>query len=151
MTNPSVSITLPSGTQKTIATRSVLVGHKKINTVNPNANIGSGLANVQTQGINNPTYNMTVTFDNNFSAAAYLQYTDLLDLVAHQYAENNPAILTIYYGKSPSAVILPSFTKGTSGIPVILESGSFPLDVSDSNSAYQQTVNLTFIETKDLR
>lgn len=148
MTAPSVSITLPSGTTKTILTKNVLVGLRKINSVNPNANLSSGLANVQTQGVNNPTYNMNVTFDNTLSPAAYLQYTDLLDLVQHNYDQTNEARLFIYYGKAPNAVILPAFDKTTSGIPVVLDSGSFPLDVSDSKGAYQQSVSITFIETK---
>lgn len=150
MTNPSVSITLPSGTTKTILTKNVLVGLRKINTINPNANLSSGLANVQTQGVNNPTYNMNVTFDNTLSAAAYLQYTDLLDLVAHNYNQTNEARLSIYYGKSPNAVILPAYDKTTSGIPVILDSASFPLDVTDSKGAYQQSVSITFVETKNV-
>lgn len=148
MVNPSVSITLPSGTTKTILTRNVLVGIRKINTTNPNANLSQGLANVQTQGINNPTYNMTVTLDNTLSAAAYLQYTDLLDLAAHQYTGSNKARLFVYYGKRPNSVILPAYDKTVIGIPVVLDTASFPIDVSESRDAFQQTVSITFLETK---
>jgi len=149
MPSPGVYITLPSGTTKTIMTQSVTVGLKKINTVNPNANITAGLANVQTQGINNPTYNMKVTFDNNFSPASYLQYTDLLDLAAGVYSGSNKSRLFVYYGKAPNAVLLPAFAKTLTGIPVVFDATTFPLDVSDSKNAYQQSLSLTFMETKD--
>jgi hypothetical protein len=147
MANPLVTITLPSGTTKTIMTRSVNVGFNKNNGVNPNANIAAGLAQVQTQSVNNPAYQVIATFDPAFSAASYLQYTDLIDLANHQYTGSNQVKLYIYYGKRPNAVILPSFTKSTSGIPVVFDSVTMPIDISDSTDGYQQTVSLSFIET----
>lgn len=130
------------GSYINISSNNVTVGGKKNNIASPNANLNGSIVEVQTQSIENLTYNIpNVHFT---GSSTVLSYADVLTLYRATFDGTNPAYLKVVYGTATSLVGVDGTTVE---IPVILQSFSFPVNVKDSRDGYMPIGNLTFIET----
>ena len=145
MVQPSVTLThslINGGTPVTIKCNKIQTGNKRNINAKPNANVG-GPVEVQGKAVENRKISIpSVYFDTTETIVTAEEMEDLLQL---DYDGTNAPILTVTYGKS-GAQTLKSMT-GSTSIPVILESYSYPIDVSDSADGYMPIGSMTFIET----
>lgn len=132
--------------------KSVTPSGKKNLSSTPNANI-QGPVEIQTLAFENPTYVVSgiqiVTADANS-----LQYEHILQLYRQKYARTtdtvigDSTVLQVKYGDGVNEKMLSNVLGESTGIRVLLEDYSYPIDVSDSKSGYMPTASLTFMETK---
>jgi hypothetical protein len=131
-------------TSLTIKCNQINTSYKKNNVAKPNANI-DGPVEVQTQSFENPVYTVSgVHFL--LSDTTTIQHSHLLDLLAQKYDGTNNSTLIVTYGDGSGRVLADS-TGATSGIKVVLDSFSYPVDVSDSRNGYMPIGNIVFRET----
>ena len=121
---------------------SVTVSGKKNNIVKPRVN-GDDLAYVQTQSYENLKY--IISGVNFTGVAGSFAYTDLLELYKVKYDGTNPIIMRVVYGNN---ITLPNLSEATTGIYVMLDDFSFPIDVTATKDGYIPKASLTFTETK---
>jgi hypothetical protein len=142
MVNSSLTLTHPDingGSPVKIRCTSLVVQSQKNNEAKPRLDQMEA-TEVHTQSINNLAYNATsVHF---IDEAGTLSYSDVLTLLKHKYDGSNPAILNVNYGGKDLIGM-----DGTTNIKVILQSYSFPINMTDSRDGYMPTGNLNFIET----
>jgi len=105
---------------------------------------GDRKSEAQTQGYENLKYAVTgIHFDPD--TPNHLTWGDILILYKHRFDGTNPAIMKVSYGISTARELTDS--DGNTEIPVILESFSFPVNVSESRGGYMPVGTLTFTET----
>ena len=145
MTAPSVTIThslINSGVPVTLQCNKVMTGNKRSINAKPNANV-DGPVEVQGKAVENRKITIpTVHFDTEVTIVTAEEMEDLLQL---EYDGTNAPILTVTYGKTGTET-LKSMT-GSTSIPVILESYSYPIDVTASKGGYMPVGSMTFVET----
>jgi len=145
MAQPSVTIThslINGGTPVTLQCSKVLTGNKRSINAKPNANV-DGPVEVQGKAVENRKISIpNVYFDTEVTIVTAEEMEDLLQL---EYDGTNAPILTVTYGKTGTET-LKSMT-GSTSIPVILESYSYPVDVSDSKGGYMPVGSMIFVET----
>jgi hypothetical protein len=141
---------------RVVRANSISVGFKRDLQAEPNANFSSTvLAEVQTQGVENPRYSLqgvhlagygettTLAFG---VATSILTWADLYTLSKIQYNGTNQPILRVGYGPTNALQTLSGYA-GTTTIPVILESFNLNLDARDSKDAYRPSLNINLLET----
>ena len=164
MANITIAYSGFTGTStRVVRANSISVGFKRDIIAEPNAVFSSTLlAEVQTQGVENPryslqgvhlagygetttkTYNLvTSTFDN----TSIMTWADLQVLAKVQYTGANQPILRLAYGAVNALIPLSGYA-GTTTIPVILESFNLNLDARDSKDAYRPSLTMNLIETE---
>ena len=146
MTQPSVPIThslINGGVATPIYCSQVSAGNKRNLVAKPNANI-DGPVEVQGKAVENRRINIQrVMYDTTKTTITAEEMEALLGL---EYDGTNAPILTVTYGLTGSKTLKAMDGVSTS-IPVMLESYTYPIDVTDSNQGYMPVGSLIFIET----
>ena len=138
---------------KKVLCNSVQISGKKTIDTKPYANFPSVTEPVEVQTL--PYENLKIVLQgvkfpattDNLSDTDLFRYTDLLDYYATKYdGTNGKYTLTVAYGKDTNYT-LPGLGS-TSGIPVVVESFSMPIDARDSIKGYLPSASVTLVETK---
>lgn len=142
-----ISAAFTDSTSKRILCTNVTYGLKKNTQKKPNANVGE-LVEVQTQAFENPVINVQgVRFTNE---ANTLTFKNVQELIKDNYGGSNAPTLSVTYADY-DLVTEQSLTSladlATTQIPVILESHTFNISVSDSKEGHLPIGNLIFLET----
>jgi len=145
MTQPILTIThslINGGTPVALVSSRVTTGNKRSLNAKPNANV-LGPVEVQGKAVENRRITVPgVHFDTGTTIVTAEEMEDLLQL---DYDGTNAPILNVTYGKTGTETL--KSMSGSTDIPVMLESYTYNIDVSDSKNGYMPLGSMIFIET----